>query len=119
MSIIEQVPLNAFGETTLDINGSGTVQIQPPYNETWNVSNAAVSTSTAVKLPNCAIYIGAAPMQQTLVDSTFTGNQNATGRTAQYPIQPGESIFAVWSGGDANATATLSLIGMISRKMPN
>jgi hypothetical protein len=76
------------------------------------VTNAAVRISNAVKIPSANIYIGGTPTDAFFVDGTYTGNADGTGKTANYPIPFGESIFAVWAGGDAGATATLSIIGI-------
>lgn len=119
MSVVEQIPLNTAGQVTLDASGNGRVQLSPSFNETWFVTNAAIYVSSANQIPQCLLYVGADTIPQNVVDTTFVGNQNASNRAGNYPITQGESIFAVWSGGDPGATATMSLIGTINRKMPN
>lgn len=106
--------LNTSASVTLDSNGNGTVQLTVPIGVTWNLTVAAVSTSTAVLNPTCSIYMGPTPTPDNLIDATYTGNQDATGKVAGFPLTKGQSIWAVWTGGDVGAVATLSLFGSVN-----
>lgn len=108
------VPLNTSGSATVKADGSAVVNLGPIIGQRWVVSAAAVSTSTSVKVPQCNIYIGGSPNPPNLVDGTFTGNLDSTSRTSGYLIGNGQSIWAVWSGADVGALATLSIIGVMS-----
>lgn len=110
------VPLNAAKSVQLDGSGNGQVQMTPDsVAQTWNLTLAAVSTNPQqpTNVPLCKIYIGSAPNDANFVDGTFTGNLDSTARVAQFPVQKGQSIWAVWSGADANIVATLSIFGTI------
>jgi hypothetical protein len=108
------VPLNDFGSATVNASGAAIVSIGPNIGQRWVVTAAAVSTSTAVKVPQCNIYIGGSPVPANLVDGTFTGNLDSTSKTAGFIITSGQSIIAVWSGADVGALATLSIIGFMA-----
>lgn len=105
--------LNTAGNTTLDANGNGIVQLGPIVGQRWTVSVASVFIPNAVLIPTCAVYIGGAPIQANFIDGTYTGNFDSTDRTAGLPFTNGQSIWGVWSGGDVGAVATLSLIGTL------
>lgn len=107
------VPLNTFANVTLDTSGNGTVKLSPEIGQRWNILTAAVSTSTSVKIPQANIYIGGAPTPSNLVDGTFTGNLDSTSKTAGFVFSNGQYIWAVWTGGDVGALATLSIIGVM------
>lgn len=112
-------PLNTFGTVKLDGSGNGTVRIGPSVRgQVWTLTVAAVVTSTAgvptAAVPQCTVFIGAQPTNDNLIDGTFTGSLNATGAVAGHPITAGNYIYAVWSGGDPNSTATLSIFGTYS-----
>jgi hypothetical protein len=106
-------PLNLAVFVKLDGSGNGTVSLGPYVGQRWRLSNAAVSTSTAVKVPTCILYMGGAAVPGFQVDSTYTGSQDASAKVDAFPLTNGQKIFAVWSGGDANAIATLSLFGTV------
>jgi hypothetical protein len=100
---------------TLNGSGAGTVQVGPSSpGETWQPSQVSVSCSATVTTGTCQcnIYAGAGPSQSTFVDGTFSGDTGDTsdaigGRV----VNPGQSVFAVWSGGVPGATATLVVSG--------
>jgi len=109
-----RVPLNTQASVTLDGSGNGTVQIGPRIGQRWNVTNAAVQIPNAVKIPLANWYVGGAPIPGNFVDGTFTGNMDATGRTSNFSITSGNYVWAVWTGGDSGATATLSILGIMT-----
>lgn len=106
-------PLNLAASVKLDASGNGTAQLSPGIGQVWNLTAAAVSTSTAVLFPTCSIYVGATISPSTFVDATYTGNQDSTDRVNLYPLMFAETIFAVWAGGDPGAIATLSILGTL------
>jgi hypothetical protein len=109
-----RVPLNLEATATLDGSGNGTAQIGPRIGQRWNVTNAAVFIPNAVKVPQASWYVGGAPIAPNFVDGTFTGNLDATGRIANFTVTSGDYVFAVWTGGDPGAVATLSLLGILT-----
>lgn len=110
----KRVPINTSATVTLDGTGAGTVKLGPRIGQRWNITNAAVKIPNAVKVPSASIYVGGSPTDANFVDGTFTGNFDATGRIANFPISPQDNVWAVWAGGDIGAVATLSLIGIMT-----
>jgi hypothetical protein len=107
-----RVPLNEQTAVILDASGNGTTFLGPRIGQRWNVTNAAVLVPNAVKVPQANWYVGGAPTPGNFVDGTFTGNLDATGRTSNFTITSGNYVWAVWTGGDVGATATLSILGI-------
>jgi hypothetical protein len=97
---------------TLDGNGDGTVQAGPSSpGEQWQLAIASVSVSTNVAEAQCKIYIGADTTQPNYADGTLSGSTGDSTDRVSYPLNTGQSIWAVWSGGDSGSTATLVLQG--------
>lgn len=96
----------------LDGSGNGNVRLRPrSVRTTWNVGSVQVQTSTNVAEPTCNVYLGG-PTGQNL-GGTYTGsNDTCSGLNAQ--LYPGQYLTAVWSGGDAGATATATAYGTTS-----
>jgi hypothetical protein len=103
------------GSVTVVLNGSGngTAKIGPVgARETWYAAVASVSVSTNVKEAACRIYVGDQPIASNFADGTLSGSTgDATGRVSAAPITLGRYVWAVWTGGDAGAVATLSVTG--------
>lgn len=105
-------PLNEAASVALNGAGAGTVSMAPhSVSQIWRLSVAAVKVSSAVLEPQCSIYIGSQPIDAFFVDGTFTGSLDSTDSVANFPISRGQKIWAVWSGGDPGAIATLSVLG--------
>jgi hypothetical protein len=77
----------------------------------WHPTVASVKVSTATRSPQCVVYAGDSATDANFVDGTYTGNQNGTSNIAGQEIRLGLYVFAVWSGGDPGAEATLSISG--------
>ena len=106
------IPINIAATVTLDASGNGIAKLGPNVGQRWNVLTASVLIPTPnVKIPPCNIFVGGAPTSQFFVDGTYTGNLDSTSRTAGYIITAGGYVWAVWTGGDVGAQATLSVIG--------
>jgi hypothetical protein len=106
-------PLNQFDNCILDASGAGTCMLEPPGGAVvWQIGVAAVQTVPAVLVPTVKIYMGPSATAPYLVDGTSTGDLDATSLVAAFPLQAGQKIFAVWSGGDVGATGTLSIVGV-------
>ncbi len=110
-----RAPLNESASVTLDASGDGTIRMKPlSAGEHWLPTLASVSAATNVKEAQCRIYIGSAAAQQNFVDGTLSGSTgDSTDRVTGYDINATQQpyIWAVWSGGDAGASATLVLSG--------
>jgi hypothetical protein len=105
---MRELPLNAKAYVTLDANGNGTASTGPQsFREQWSGVVAAVRVATNVNEAICSTY---APDATTFCDATTWGS---TGDSTQNvtTVQMGGNVFAVWSGGDPGAVATLTVTG--------
>lgn len=105
------IPLEASATVTLDGSGNGTAIIVPPVVEQWTVLNVSIATSTAVKSPQFRLYLGQGANQSEQVDSTYNGSGNISDALNGRQIPPGLKIVGRWTGGDANAIATMIVRG--------
>jgi hypothetical protein len=96
-----------YSEATVTaVGGIGSVSLGPGVpGERWDLSSVAVSC-TGVAIPTCKVY-----MNNVLVDGTFTGNLDSTGRVEGTPLSIGQKVRADWTGADATAKLTLSVTG--------
>lgn len=110
-----QLPLNENDNVTLDASGNGTVRMRPPEPATrWMPATASVSCSSKNSEAECKIYIGPSTAQRYFVDGTVNGSSgDSTDRVSGYVISRTQMpyIWAVWTGGDPGAEATLVLSG--------
>lgn len=99
---------------TVELNGSGNGQVSigpQRVREHWQLISAAVQVATQVKEATCSIYVGSTIGQATFFATTINGSTGDTCGFGGMDIQPGMQVWAVWSGGDANQTATLTITG--------
>lgn len=110
------VSFSDAASVVLDANGNGTVSLGPKIQgQKWNLSVAAIRTSTANKIPQCSLYMGGPPDPSNMIDGTYSGDLNSSSRVDAFPLFPGQKLYAVWTGGDPGATATLSVVGTVER----
>lgn len=109
------VPIGPEGRgiTFLDANGNGSAGIGPiSAREVWSPQNAHVSVATNALEASCSIYVGDAPTQQNFRDATFTGSSgDSTDRINADRIGAGSKVWAVWTDGDPNAQAIITVTG--------
>ena len=107
------VPLNAVANVKLDGSGNGTAKIGPrALREVWNVALAAVHANpNPVNEAQCAIYAGSDTSSPNFADLSFTGSSGDSTPNFGAPIYAGAYVWAVWTGGDAGVTATLTVTG--------
>lgn len=105
-------PLNLAGQVKLNGAGNGTVSLGPNVGQRWTISVASILIPNPTLFPRCELYMGALATPEFFVDGTYTGNLNASDAVAGMKLSNGQKIFAVWTGGDPGATATLSIIGI-------
>lgn len=109
---MSRVPLNISNAVKLDINGAGTVKLGPlSARESWYPTNVHVGASTNTKEAICNIYIGDTPSPATFRDSTYSGSSGDMCDGLVDVVASGWYVYAVWTGGDAGATATLAVTG--------
>lgn len=104
---------------TLNGSGNGTASITPPGPRTaprWDIQNVYVSAATNVLEAQATIYVSRGIKSTTVFDSrgqTATGSSGDT-YAVGFTLRPGDWLTAVWTGGDANAKATMTIKGSIS-----
>lgn len=111
---MNSVPLNESGSVTLNASGNGTVRMRPfGGGETWLPGAVSFKASSSTLEAQCRIYIGPAATDQYFIDGSLSGSTgDSTGRVAGYQVDShGNYLWAVWTGGDVGATATVQVIG--------
>jgi hypothetical protein len=105
--------LNTAVSGIITAAGTLTIFAGPQIGQSWNLTVAAVRIPGAILIPQCRIYMGSAATDDNLIDATYSGALNSTSRVAGFPLTNGGKIFAVWSGADVGARATLSIYGKV------
>lgn len=106
------VPLLEAGYVTLNGSGNGTARVGPAApGVVWRLAVASVRTSTAVLSPQCRVYVGSDTSDGNFKDGTYTGQQNGTDLVIGQEVRLGQYVWAVWTGGDVGAQATLTVSG--------
>jgi hypothetical protein len=112
--VTTNVPLDEFVSVTLDVTGSGTARLGPAaHGVAWNPTVASIKMTGAVPtgLATVTVFAGDDTSAGNFVDSTYDVNNAATDAIAGNVLRLGSYVFAVWAGGNAGATATLSVTG--------
>ena len=108
------LPLDETAQVTLDGSGAGTARLGPSApGHVWRPTLASVKVATNTDEATCLVYAGPSATDAYFTDGTFSGSSgDATDRVTGKVLNPGRGwIWAVWSGGDAGATATLIVSG--------
>jgi hypothetical protein len=108
---MRQLRLSVKAYATLDGNGDGTAYTGPlSSGEQWSGLTAAVKVATNANEATCSTYAGAAATPGYFADATTWGS---TGDSTQNlpAVQVGGNVWAVWTGGDPGARATLTVTG--------
>lgn len=108
------VQLSFTASVRLNGSGAGTAQAAPTTTptEVWNPTVISVQVSSNTNEATCQIYVGPQPQQNWFVDATFSGSTgDSTDKAAGNLVRQGNSVWAVWTGGDPGATATVSISG--------
>lgn len=109
-------PFTRSASVTLSGSGGGTAAVGPTItNEVWTVSVASVSVATNVAEATCKTYAGSVTAGG-FVDGTTWGSTGDSTSSFSAPVYSGQQVFAVWTGGDAGAVATLVVSG--TRQVP-
>jgi hypothetical protein len=77
----------------------------------WRPTQVSVKTSTAVNSPTCNVYAGFKVSDQFFVDGTYTGEKASTDSIGGQELWLGQFVWAVWTGGDPGAQATVTVTG--------
>lgn len=108
------VPLNESVAIPLNASGNGTAKVGPKSaREVWHPDNVHVSANqNPINEAQCRIFVGDLPIQQNYRDGTVSGSSgDASDRVNASVVKCGQYVYAVWSGADANVTATLTVTG--------
>lgn len=100
--------LDTAATVVLTAAGAGVATATPPNLETWDVTTVAVHVTSNTAEPVAQVYIGAQDPSR-LIGATYTGSLDSS--DGAWRVNPGQPLICAWSGGDAGATATLSIRG--------
>ena len=115
-STVTEIQIQMSGTVLLDGSGNGSVVLGPVVvREYWTLTLASVSVSTSVLEATATLYLGLGLTAGRRITGTATGSSGDTAGLANLEVQPGQSIIAVFKGGDPGATANLSIVGTKDR----
>lgn len=105
------LPLNENAQVPFNATGNAIVTIGPKnVYQKWNIQAVSINTSTAVKIASCNVYFGSGPNGQFL-GGTLNAAQNSA--NISQTLYQGQTICAVFTGGDVGAIATLAVSGTV------
>lgn len=111
------IPLSASASVVLDSSGNGTASAGPSSpGEVWFPTSVSVSASSNTAEAIAKIYAGGQISQSMFADGTTWGSTGDSTSNVSGPVYPGQQVFAVWTGGDTGATATVVITG--TRQVP-
>jgi hypothetical protein len=112
-----QLDLDTSASCVLDENGNGTASAGPGLpGVSWDSgAGVAVSVTTNANEALCSVYLGIAPAPGSLQGTTSTGSTGDSTTTTK-KVWPGQSLIAVWTGGDPGSVATMAISG--TRQVP-
>jgi hypothetical protein len=106
------VPFSQSAGVQLDASGNGIASLGPlSAREKWQPTNVSVSVASNAKEAQCQIYVGDIVAQQYSLGLTFTGSSGDAFTGLSATVKCGQKLWAVWSGGDANANAVVQVTG--------
>jgi hypothetical protein len=106
---------------TLNGSGNGVIQLGPSSpGEVWLPASTSISCTGSLTgitgISTCFIYAGSYAGQATFVDSTYNVLGAASSLIAGQSLYPGQYVFAVFTNGPPNQTASLVVSG--TRQVP-
>lgn len=92
--------------------GAATVKVGPSgFGVRWYPVQAIISTTTGVAdASTCQFFKGVISASSQIGGQSYAGGGDTIG-LAGMELQPGEFVYAVWSGGNNGDVATLRVIG--------
>jgi hypothetical protein len=110
----QAVPIGIDGQVSGVVGAGGqvTLQVGPQgIGASWALDQAGIGTSLgAADASTCAVYVGPQAAGPYLVAQSYAGGGDAVG-LAGIVLQPGEFVWALWSGGTSGSTAQLKVSG--------
>lgn len=105
-------------EVQLNGSGFGVALLKPDVGQYWLPTFVHVGTSTFAG--SASVHIGGIGVYDftTQVDFTFAGGNDTTAACSGMIVSPGMSIAAQFSGGTANDTALMRVVGVSSDVPP-
>lgn len=100
--------LDASASVILDSSGYGYVRLAPT-GEKWEITRSRMECNTSVNEALGKMYVNVISNNK-VVDGTYSASTGDTSDTVVY-LEDGQAIFYEWTGGDAGATATVTLSG--------
>ncbi len=102
------------GTAQATVNGAGTatVRVGPVHwGETWYPASADIATTSGVDdSSTCAFYLGVISAATQIGGQSYAGGGDTMAWSAR-PVQFGEQVYAVWSGGNPGDIATMRVTG--------
>lgn len=108
-----RVDLRETAMVLLDASGNGTAKVGPlSAREIWYPDNASVSANDGpTNEAQCQIFVGDQNTKR-FRDSTVNGSTgDNTAKISGDKIRKNEFVWAVWTDGDPNVYATLTVTG--------
>jgi hypothetical protein len=125
----ESYPLSEQVTIVLNGSGNGTAKISPGQpgapgsgvgagrnsGLVWNVTGIFVGVATNVAEAQAVAYISYGILSQTKGDAQGQTQTGSTGDTCTVnaSLRPGDWVSVNWTGGDANALATMRVFGTV------
>lgn len=113
MAVRQTTPLNEGKSVRLDASGNGSVEMGPSGIFAWHLTRISVLVSTNAAEPTFVVYVDSISPTNALA-TTYTGSGDSSDENQI--LRPGQKLIGVWTSGDANALATMSIFG---EKTPN
>jgi Flp pilus assembly protein TadG len=106
-------PLSETAVTKLNGSGNGTAKVGPlSAREIWYPGNVHINVATNNAEASCKIFVGPDTTQSNFRDTAdFGSTGDNTGACNADRIKVGWYVWAVWTGGDPNAQAVLTVTG--------
>lgn len=118
------MPLSAFGDlqrraitdgtgqATISGAGTATIRVGPlHWGQTWYPVSADIATSSGVAdVSTVQFYLGVISASTQIGGQSYQGGGDTMSWSSR-PVQFGEQVFAVWSGGKPGDLATLRVTG--------
>lgn len=101
-------PVDATKSVVLDSSGNGTVKLGPTSSgQSWHITRASVQVSSNTKEPTANLWLG---NKTKFISGSYTGSNDTDNELNEY-LNGSGYIMCIWTGGDAGATATLTIAG--------
>jgi len=111
--MVRKVTTEETAVITLNGSGNGTAKLGPlsAREAPWYVTSASVKANNSpTNEAVCQLFAGPDSTQSNFRDATYSGSSGDASDKVAGKLQMNNYVFAVWSGGDANVQATLTVV---------